>query len=80
MWNDYAVKGGTFRENLNGKAGAKLLPSTHVGSQYRYDILKEKYGDENGDIVIDKTIKQNGHNVEDTPKQNGIHVKEIPTR
>jgi hypothetical protein len=54
MWNDYAVPGGTFRENLRREPGKKCLPSNHRGAQFRYDVLKEKYSDENGDIVIDR--------------------------
>jgi hypothetical protein len=54
MWKDYAVPGGTFRENLRRKAGEKNLPPNHIGSQFRYDVLKEKYADEKGDIVINR--------------------------
>jgi hypothetical protein len=54
MWKDYAVPGGTFRENLRRKAGDKNLPSNRHAAQFRYDVLKEKYGDKNGDIVIDR--------------------------
>jgi hypothetical protein len=54
MWNDYAVPGGTFRENLRRKAGDKQLPANHIGSNFRYDAMKEKYADENGHIVIDR--------------------------
>jgi hypothetical protein len=54
MWKDYAAPGGTFRENLYRTPGQKILPSTHTGAQFRYDVLKEKYADENGHIVINK--------------------------
>ncbi len=60
MWKDYTVPGGTFRENIRGVPGQKTLPTNHIGSQYRYSTLKEKYGDENGDIFIDKTNTENG--------------------
>jgi hypothetical protein len=60
MWKDYAAPGGTFRENMRRAPGEKMLPKTHPGAQFTYDILKEKYADEEGDIVIDKTVKQNG--------------------
>ncbi|RDW74813.1 bacterial luciferase-like protein [Coleophoma cylindrospora] len=54
MWKDYAVPGGTFRENLRRAPGEKNLPQNHIASQFRYDVLKNKYADENGDIVIDR--------------------------
>lgn len=54
MWKDYAVPGGTFRENLRRTPGDKCLPPNHPGAQFRYDVLKEKYADERGDIVIDR--------------------------
>jgi hypothetical protein len=57
MWKDYAVPGGTFRENLRHKPGDKDLPPNHHAAQFRYDVLKEKYTDENGDIVIDRKIE-----------------------
>ncbi|KAJ9220183.1 hypothetical protein DTO207G8_201 [Paecilomyces variotii] len=34
FWDDYTVKGGTFRENVYGKAGQNRLPDTHPGAQY----------------------------------------------
>jgi hypothetical protein len=58
MWKDYAVPGGTFRENIRCNPGEKTLPSNHFGAQFRYDILKQKYADENGDIVINKMSKR----------------------
>jgi len=54
MWKDYAVLGGTFRENFRRKRGDKNLPPNYHAAQFRYDALKEKYTDENGDIVIDR--------------------------
>jgi len=54
MWKDYAVPGGTFRENLRRTKGETKLPANHPGVQFRYEVLKEKYGDEKGNIVIDK--------------------------
>jgi hypothetical protein len=58
MWKDYAVPGGTFRENLRREPGAKHAPSTHPAAKFRYDVLKEKYGDENGDIHIDRNAEK----------------------
>ncbi|KAL1957857.1 hypothetical protein VTO42DRAFT_5422 [Malbranchea cinnamomea] len=34
FWDDYAVPGGTMRENLYGKPGQTRLPDTHPGAQY----------------------------------------------
>ena len=55
MWDDYAAPGGTYRENLLGTPGQPTVPEGHPARQFRYDVLKEKYADENGDIVIDRT-------------------------
>jgi hypothetical protein len=37
MWNDYAVPGGTFRENLQLTPGDPYLPSSHPAAQYKWD-------------------------------------------
>ncbi|KAJ5385976.1 hypothetical protein N7509_008517 [Penicillium cosmopolitanum] len=34
FWSDYAVKGGTFRENVYGKQGQSRLPDSHPGAKY----------------------------------------------
>ena len=70
MWKDYAVPGGTFRENLRREPGVKRAPLTHPAAQYRYDVLKEKYGDENGDIRIDRKAEES----ELVKKVNGVSV------
>lgn len=56
MWKDYAVPGGTFRENLLRKPGQKIMPDDSAGAQWRYENLKKQEGmlDENGDIVVDR--------------------------
>ncbi|RDI86725.1 hypothetical protein Vi05172_g3155 [Venturia inaequalis] len=36
-WNDYAVPGGTARENLYGKEGEKLLALEHPGAKFRWN-------------------------------------------
>jgi hypothetical protein len=40
-WTDYAVPGGTFRENMQGKPGHPLLPDDHPGAKLRWDKKKE---------------------------------------
>lgn len=49
FWNDYAVKGGTFRENMYGKKGQKRLPETHPGAKYVWREGEDvpKYAQEN---------------------------------
>ncbi len=73
MWKDYAVPGGTFRENLRGEPGCKTLPPNHPGAQFRYNVLKEKYADENGDIIIDRK-KEAEEKLEAEKKVNGSTV------
>ncbi|KAJ5692930.1 hypothetical protein N7462_002353 [Penicillium macrosclerotiorum] len=34
FWDDYAVKGGTFRENMYGRPGQSRLPDAHPGAKY----------------------------------------------
>lgn len=57
MWDDYAVPGGTYRENLLNTPGQPTVPEGHPARQFRYDVLKEKYADEKGDLVIDRRTK-----------------------
>ena len=54
MWDDYVVPGGTYRENLLGTPGLPRVPEGHPARDFQYSVLKEKYADENGDIVIDR--------------------------
>lgn len=54
MWDDYAVPGGTYRENLLNTPGQSHAPKGHPARDFQYDTLKEKYADENGDIIIDR--------------------------
>jgi len=61
MWKDYAVPGGTFRENLRREKDVKILPTNHPGARFRYGELKERLGaDEFGDITIKRTKKEKG--------------------
>lgn len=54
MWDDYTVPGGTYRENLLNTPGHPGVPEGHPAYKFRYEILKRKYADENGDITIDR--------------------------
>ncbi|ETN38230.1 uncharacterized protein HMPREF1541_06261 [Cyphellophora europaea CBS 101466] len=54
MWKDYLVPGGTYRENLLDTPGHPGVPDGHPAAKFKYDALKTQYGDENGDIVIDR--------------------------
>lgn len=36
FWDDYAVDGGTFRENMYGVSGQSRLPDSHPGSKYSW--------------------------------------------
>ncbi|AEO64655.1 uncharacterized protein THITE_2110940 [Thermothielavioides terrestris NRRL 8126] len=36
FWDDYAVPGGTYRENFYGVAGQKYPPAEHVAAKYRW--------------------------------------------
>lgn len=36
FWSDYAVKGGTFRENLYATPGQNRLPESHPGSRFAW--------------------------------------------
>lgn len=76
MWKDYAVPGGTFRENLRREPGQKVLPSNHPGAQFRYGVLKERYANERGDIVIDrkKEAETNGEHANGTNGVNGLKI------
>lgn len=60
MWEDYTVPGGTYRENLLGTPGKSGVPNGHPAAEFKYETLKEKYGDEKGNILIDRRLKENG--------------------
>ena len=36
-WDDYAVPGGKFRENMQGRSGQTLLPDDHPGAKVRWN-------------------------------------------
>jgi hypothetical protein len=55
MWADYAVPGGTFRENLHGRPGKPYLPDEHQAAKFRYNKLKETAEiDEFGNVTINR--------------------------
>ncbi len=54
MWKDYAVPGGTLRENMLRKPGQKLVPKEHPGARFRYDELLKTNGQPDGSILIDR--------------------------
>jgi hypothetical protein len=68
MWKDYAVPGGTFRENLRREPGAKILPQNHPGAQFRYEILNAN-ADEFGDVTISRKMEP--------PATNGVSSSEV---
>jgi hypothetical protein len=39
-WEDYAVPGGTFRENMQVKPGQHLLPDDHSDTKLRWNAKK----------------------------------------
>lgn len=48
------MPGGTYRENMLREPGQSKVPDGHPAAKFRYAALKEKYGQENGDILIDR--------------------------
>ena len=40
-WEDYAVPGGTLRENMHSIPGQKTLPASHPGAKVRWNAEKE---------------------------------------
>jgi hypothetical protein len=38
-WDDYAVPGGTLRENLNSKSGHQYLDEAHPGSKFKWSAV-----------------------------------------
>ncbi|GAB7350181.1 hypothetical protein MBLNU459_g0844t1 [Dothideomycetes sp. NU459] len=49
FWNDYAVPGGTYRENLYAKKGQAEPPSDHPASKYAWDPPLPEANGVNGD-------------------------------
>lgn len=55
MWTDYAVPGGTFRENMHRRPGEPLLPAMHPAAHFRYNALRESGNiGEKGHVLIDR--------------------------
>ncbi|RDW61482.1 dimethyl-sulfide monooxygenase-1 [Coleophoma crateriformis] len=59
MWKDYAVPGGTLRENLHERPGMPYMPEEHTAAKYQYEKLKGWAEiDGHGDVTIDKRPKE----------------------
>lgn len=78
MWEDYAAPGGTYRENLLGTPGHPGVPEGHPANRFKYEALKEKYGDENGDITIDRRTPATAANGEKTEEKTVLPIIEKP--
>ncbi|KAH8678281.1 luciferase-like domain-containing protein [Xylariales sp. PMI_506] len=76
MWKDYAVPGGTFRENLLREPGQKTMPCDHPATQFRYENLKKQPGtlDEKGDIVINRRDPVAARIAETVEAAKNLHV------
>lgn len=57
MWKDYAVPGGTYRENMYVKPGKSFPAQSHPASRFHYSELLKTNGDGKGGILIDRTVK-----------------------
>jgi hypothetical protein len=81
MWEDYTVLGGTYRENLLNTPGNPTVPQGHPARNYRYSVLKEKYADENGDIIIDRRKEQKISEsvTRSVPEADKLAIKEKPS-
>ena len=76
MWKDYAVPGGTFRENLHGRPGKPYLPEEHPGAKFRYNRLKETARiDEQGNVTIISAAKAAA---DAAPAVDGLGISEKP--
>jgi hypothetical protein len=60
MWDDYAVPGGTFRENLYGMPDQTFLPDHHPGSKFKWNAPKQQV---NGEVKENKQVYSNGGQV-----------------
>lgn len=70
MWKDYAVPGGTFRENLRRGKDVKILPTNHPGARLSYEELKERVRtDEFEDTTTSRKCKN--------PVVNGVSRLEV---
>lgn len=62
-WDDYAVPGGTARENLHCKEGEKLLAPAHPGAKVRWNAPSSshsmsKSADSNGTSTVPPNKKR----------------------
>lgn len=72
------MPGGTYRENLLSIPGQKRAPEGHPSTQFKYDVLKGKYADENGDITINKEDPIPAVVEKIVPTTNGLTMSEQP--
>lgn len=75
MWKDYAVPGGTFRENL---LGTKELSESHYGSTFKWGSEKAVQA---GTAPIEKSdvLPKKDHAKEVLLNGNGMEIKAAPT-
>jgi hypothetical protein len=50
VWDDYAVPGGTLRENYLGVGGGKRLDGTHPGAKYVWREGEEVFAYAKGEV------------------------------
>jgi hypothetical protein len=55
--------------------GCRGRPPKHPSTQFRYDVLKEKYGNEDGSITIDRTEPVKAEEI--VPAVNGLKVNGV---
>lgn len=74
FWDDYVVKGGTYRENITGQVGQKYPADDHPAATYHW-----KAGVESKDHIIpadpELEIKQEGVVSQETRKETGNSPK-----
>jgi len=80
MWDNYAVSGGTFRENLYGIPGQTHLPDHHPGTKFKWNAKEAADNDEAredeqmANISIKPTDAVEAHDVNCFTAVNGVAV------
>jgi hypothetical protein len=79
FWDDYIVKGGTYRENISGQVGQKLPPHNHPAARYHWGAGVDKK-----DHVIpsesEQEIKSSLKRQLDAPEEVGNRVRRKSAR